>query len=196
MSEGVSCIVLAGGKSSRMGTDKAFVSILGRSLIEEVLARVQGLGEETLIVTNRPDDYHYLGLRLVADVIPGMGVLGGIYTALYAARMPYALVVACDMPFLNRELLSYLVSLREGQDAVVPHVGGLPEPVHAVYARTCLEAIARNLSSGALKIAEFYPQVRVRYVDAPEIERFDPQYHSFVNVNTPEELARARKLAG
>lgn len=196
MTEAISCVVLAGGKSSRMGTDKSFVSLLGRPLIEEVLARVEGLGAETLIVTNRPDDYRYLGLPLVSDVIPDRGALGGVYTAIHAARNPYALVVACDMPFLNRDLLAYLISLRTGYDVVVPRLSGVPEPLHAVYARTCLQPIHRNLQSGRLKIVSFFPEVRMRSVDEPEIDRFDPHHLSFINVNTPEELAQARSLAG
>ncbi len=195
MAEAVSCVVLAGGKSSRMGTDKSFLPILGRPLIEEVLTRVEGLGVETLIVTNRPDDYRYLGLSLFTDAVPNQGALGGIYTAVQAARAPFVLVVACDMPFLNRDLLAYLVSLRSGYDVVAPRLGGVPEPLHAVYARSCLEPMRRSMESGMLKIIAFYPEVRLRYVDEPEIDRFDPQHLSFMNVNTPQELAHARALA-
>lgn len=196
MTEAVSVAVLAGGKSSRMGRDKAFVSILGRPLIEEVLARVAGLGTETLIVTNRPEAYRYLGLPLVGDVFPEQGALGGIYTAIYAARSPYALVIACDMPFLNRDLLAYLIHLRAGYDVVVPRLGGVPEPLHALYSKNCLEPIRRSLESGVRKIITFFPEVRVRYVDEAEIDRFDPAHLSFINVNTPAELAQARALAG
>jgi len=196
VAEDVSCAVLAGGQSSRMGTDKSFVSLLGRPLIEEVLARVEGLGSETLIITNHPDDYRYLGLPLFADVVPGAGALGGIYTAVSVAGAPYTLVVACDMPFLNHHLLAYLVSLRAGYDVVVPRLGGVPEPLHAVYGKNCLEPMRRRIERGRLKVIGFFPEVRVRTVDEPEIERFDPQHLSFVNVNTPDELAQARRLAG
>lgn len=196
MTEAVSVVVLAGGKSSRMGTDKAFVPILGRPLIEEVLARITGLGAETLIVTNRPEAYRTLGLPLVADILPAQGALGGIYTAIHAAHSPYTLVVACDMPFLNRDLLAYLISLRAGYDVVVPRLGGIPEPLHAVYGKNCLEPIRRSLESGVRKITAFFPEVRVRYVDEAEINRFDPAHLSFININTPAELAQARALAG
>jgi molybdopterin-guanine dinucleotide biosynthesis protein A len=178
-----------------MGTDKAFVPLLGRPLIEEVIARVAELGVETVVVTNRPDEYRYLGVPLVGDIVPDQGALGGLYTALHAARAPHTLIVACDMPFLQRELLAYLISLRADYDAVVPRLGGRPEPLHALYAKSCLEPIRRNLEARSLKIAAFFSDVRLRYVGEPEIDRFDPQHLSFLNVNTPDELANAQALA-
>src|SRR5438477_5645141 len=110
--------VLAGGRSSRMGTDKSFVRVLGRPLIEHILAQAEGLGDETLIVTNQPQDYAYLGLPLFGDVLPDKGALGGLYSALHSAGGRHILCIACDMPFLVRDLLDYLVSLRSEAEAV------------------------------------------------------------------------------
>ncbi|MEP7358575.1 MAG: molybdenum cofactor guanylyltransferase, partial [Anaerolineales bacterium] len=103
--------ILAGGRSSRMGTDKAFVRVLGRPLIEEILSQTEGLGTERLIVTNQPAEYAYLGVPLFGDALPGMGPLGGLYTALHSAARPHVLCIACDMPFVVRPLLDFLISL-------------------------------------------------------------------------------------
>jgi molybdopterin-guanine dinucleotide biosynthesis protein A len=187
--------ILAGGKSSRMGTDKAFVRVLGRPLIEDVLAQLAGLGRETLIVTNRPDDYRYLSVPLFGDVLPDKGALGGLYSALEAAAQPHVLCVACDMPFVVRPLLDHLIRLIPEGDAVVPRLRGEAEPFRAIYARTCRAPIRATLDAGRLRVVGFFPMVRVRFVDEAEIDRFDPRHLSFVNINTPDDVEQARRLA-
>jgi molybdopterin-guanine dinucleotide biosynthesis protein A len=188
--------VLAGGRSSRMGTDKAFVRVLGRPLIEDILAQLDGLGAETLLVTNRPESYRYLGVPLYTDVLPDMGALGGIYTALYYATQSHILCVACDMPFVVRSLLEHLIGLIPDGDVVMPRLDGEAEPFRAIYARTCLGPIRAALDAGRRRVISFFPDVRVRFVDEAEIERFDPARLSFFNVNTPEDLEQARRMAG
>jgi molybdopterin-guanine dinucleotide biosynthesis protein A len=187
--------ILAGGRSSRMGTDKAFVRVLGRPLIEDILAQLAGLGSETLIVTNRPDDYAYLQIPLFGDVLPDKGALGGLYSALHAATQRHVLCIACDMPFVVRPLLDYLISLIPEGDAIVPRLGGEAEPFRAIYARDCLAPIRAALDAGRMRVISFFPAVRVRYVDEAEIDRFDPRRLSFFNVNTPADLEQARHLA-
>lgn len=188
--------LLAGGKSSRMGTDKSFVRVLGRPLIEDILAQVAGLGTETLIITNRLDEYRYLGLPLFGDVLPDKGALGGLYTALHSATHPHVLCLACDMPFVVRPLLEYFISLSPQADVIMPRLGGEAEPFRALYARTCLAPIEAALAAGKMRVISFFPNVRVRFVDEPEIDRFDPAHRSFFNVNTPDDLVQARRLAG
>ena len=133
--------------------------------------------------------------RLAVDAFPGYGTLGGIYTGLQAARNEWALVVACDMPFLSAPLLGYMAGLREAVDAVVPVIGNRPEPTHALYSRQCIPAISERLQTGQLKAAGFLESVRVRYVGEDEARRFDPELLSFFNVNRPEDLARAVEIA-
>jgi molybdopterin-guanine dinucleotide biosynthesis protein A len=192
--------VIAGGKSSRMGTDKSFVPLLGRPLIEHVLAKIGSLGQEkTILITNRPDDYAHLGLPTFKDVIPGKGALGGIYSALEHSQSDYVLILACDMPFLNPDLLLYMVALREEDggpyDVLVPLVAGHPQGLHAVYSQACRPPIREQIDANRLKVISFYDQVRVRCVEPPEWSRFDPQGLSFHNINTPEELLAAQQLA-
>jgi molybdopterin-guanine dinucleotide biosynthesis protein A len=186
---GLTVAIQAGGKSSRMGTDKAFVLFQGRPMIEGVREKVDGLGDELILITNKPDDYAHLGLPMFADVYPDHGPLGGIYTAVHYASQPYTLIVACDMPWLNRPLLEYMITLRETADIIVPRWQKFPEPLHAIYSKACLEPIAENLRTKRLKITGFFGRVNVHYVERETIERFDPDGRSFANINTPEDLA-------
>jgi molybdenum cofactor guanylyltransferase len=186
---GVTVVIMAGGKSSRMGVDKSFVPILGKPMIEHVLERVSGLGEEQILITNMPEEYTYLGLPMFGDVYPDCGPLGGLHTALFHAGQPYILVVACDMPWLNPPLLAHMIDLRRTADVIVPRWGRFPEPLHAVYSKACLAPIEENLQAGRLKIVAFYGRVTVRYLEREAIAGFDAAGQSFSNVNTPEDLA-------
>jgi molybdopterin-guanine dinucleotide biosynthesis protein A len=194
--------ILAGGKSSRMGMDKAFARLRGRPLIEDVLAKTADLGVETVIITNQPDGYRYLDVPLFDDVLPEKGALGGLYSALYYSSRPRTLCLACDMPFVVRPLLEHLIALSAAAEAVVPRLPAGPEgkleaePFRAVYARdACLGPIRAALDAGRLRVISFFPEVRLRFVDQAEIEQFDPEHLSFFNVNTPEDLEAARQLA-
>ncbi len=190
--------IMAGGKSSRMGTDKSFVTMLGKSLIEHLLDRLADLGEdERILITNRPDDYAALGLPMFTDVLPDKGSLGGIYTAITYSQFEHTLVIACDMPFANPTLLKYMMGLCDGSyDVIVPRVDSYPEGLHAIYSQACLAPIRKRLDADQLKVMGFYDDVRVRYLDEAEYQSFDPKGLSFFNVNTPQELEEARRLAG
>ena len=178
----LSAAVLAGGMSSRLGFPKALLRLgTGRTLIEDTVRKLACLSDDVIVVANEPV-FEVYGARRVPDLVPGAASLGGIYTAVWAARHERVIVVGCDMPFLSVELLSSLAAL-EG-DAVVPRIDGYPEPLHAVYATACLPAVERRVRAGQLKIAGFFPEVRVRYVD-------DVDRRSFRNVNTPEALREA-----
>jgi molybdopterin-guanine dinucleotide biosynthesis protein A len=191
----ITTAIQAGGSSSRMGHDKAFVELNGRPLIEHVIRRIANLGDETLIVTNQLRAYSHLGLRTVPDAVSGTGALVGLYSALCAAQGDTVLVVACDMPFLNRALLEHQLRLAPQADAVVPRHQSQYEPLHAVYdRRMCLPAIEESLQAGEERLVSFYPNVRVLTVDEVVLDRLDPGGLSFFNVNTPQDLARAEQL--
>jgi molybdopterin-guanine dinucleotide biosynthesis protein A len=191
----ISGVILAGGQSQRMGVNKAFLEFDGRPIIERVVEKVSLGGEEVILVSNTPDEYAHLGYRVVSDVFPGQGPLGGIYSGLKAARNSIALVVACDMPFLNASLLRYMILLSPGHDVVVPRIGEEMEPLHALYSKTCLLAMESLLRRDDLRIVSFYSRVRVRYIERQEIEVLDPKHLSFFNVNSPGDLQRAKALA-
>ncbi|MCL4466674.1 MAG: molybdenum cofactor guanylyltransferase [Chloroflexi bacterium] len=192
----VSAAVLAGGKAARMGTDKALIRLRGRTLLAATIAAVSTLTDDVLVVGRQQQAADFVSARFVPDVRPGAGALGGIYTALSAAQHPRCIVVGCDMPFLNPRLLFYLADLSADFDVVIPRVGGFLEPLHAVYASTCLPPIARLLEQGVLRILDFFPEVRVRYVDTEEMRRFGDVSLSLFNVNTPQQLEQALALAG
>ena len=195
----LSGVVLAGGRSTRLGRDKAFLELEGRPLITCTLDVLAQLTDDLIIVTNRASHLFPQSARVVADRYVDAGVLAGVHAGLLAARGELALVVACDMPFLNLDLLRYIISLAQDADVVVPRWTDV-EPLHAVYRpATCLGPIEGALARGERRIVSFYRdevrEVRVRYVERAEITRFDPQGLSFFNVNGPEDWERARVLA-
>ncbi len=192
--------IIAGGKSSRMGKDKSFVMLAGQPLIEHVLERVSGLGQDqTILITNRPNAYAHLGLPMYSDLVPEKGSLGGIYTAIHYSPNEYTLAIGCDTPFVKPALFRYMLSLRDAEggpyDVVVPRVEKYPQGLHAVYRKACLEPIRERIDADRLHVIGFYPKVRVRYLDEAEYQPFDPKGLSFFNINTPEELEQAQKIA-
>ncbi|MDE3113355.1 MAG: molybdenum cofactor guanylyltransferase [Chloroflexota bacterium] len=195
----VSAAVVAGGKSRRMGRDKGWLDLGdGRPLVRRVIDVASQVADEVFLVANDAR-YASLGLRVVPDRFPAGGVLGGIATGLGAARHERVLVVACDMPFLQADVLRLLVERGEGYDAVVPKVGEEYEPLHALYTKACLPHIERALAAGKMRVISFFGDVRVRAIDEAELRAVDPDLRSITNVNTPEELAalslRARPAA-
>ncbi len=191
-------IVLAGGKSARLGKDKTVELIGGASLLQRVLSRLATFSTEIILVMaqGQAKPPHALPpeTRVIEDVFPGAGSLGGIYAGLTASSSFYNLLVACDMPFLNVSLLQYLLELSPSGDAVIPRVGGYLEPLHAVYSKNCLTPIRHLLEQGNHKIINFFPQLKVRYVEEEEVNRFDPEHLSFLNINTQQDLDKARRL--
>lgn len=190
-------IVLAGGRSRRMGRDKAWLDAGGRPLIARVIERLASVAAEMVVVVAPgaaplPD----LTARVVVDRVVGAGPLGGLHAGLEAARTTWSFVVACDMPFLNLDLIRYFAYLRPGYDVVLPFPTGRPEPLHAFYHQRCLAPIAASLASGERAMISFLGAVRVRAVSAAEIAYFDAEGQSFLNINTPEEWEAVRSFAG
>lgn len=194
----VSCIVLAGGKSTRLGRNKVVEKIGNQSLLERVVSRLYALNSDIFIVAAKdshlPQLTNYARLKLLDDIYPGKGSLGGIYTGLTVSKTVNNLIVACDMPFLNLDLLSYMVDLAQGYDAVIPRVNDVLEPLHAVYSRNCLAGIESLIGRNRLSILELFTLVKVRYLKVSEIDKFDPEHLSFVNINTEADLKTGREL--
>ena len=192
----VTSIVLAGGKNRRLGRSKALETVGGKNLIEHVIERLKPLTSQILIVTSR-ERSNLLAVgkaEILVDLYPDKGPLGGIYTGLLAARSLRSVVVACDMPFLNQALLSYMMQISASFDLVIPRFNNMVEPLHAVYSKDCLAPIERLLKLGKLSLLELLTLTNVRYVEAEEINRFDSEHLSFFNVNTEDDLEKARKL--
>lgn len=187
--------IMAGGKSSRMGTNKALLDFGGQKLIERIAGQFREWFEQVVLVTNTPAVYAFLGLPMVGDQVPGLGPLGGIEAALGASHFPATFIAACDMPFLSRALITHLVELAAEADVVVPAPGGEFEPLHAVYAASCLPAVRSSLDAGVYKIVRFYAGLRVRTVPEAELAHFGTVSKLFFNCNTPADLQRALELA-
>lgn len=183
----VTGLVLAGGASRRMGRDKAFLELDGRPLIRVVIERVAEVCAEVFVVAGDAERYAGQGAPVVEDRFRGVGVLAGLHAGLQAASHELALAVACDMPLLKPDLLRAFVGWAEGFDVVVLQEARGPEPLHAVYRRTCLPPLEAAIRAGEHRIVSFFPEVRVRYVTPGEVAPFDPELRSFRNVNTPEE---------
>jgi molybdopterin-guanine dinucleotide biosynthesis protein A len=191
--------ILAGGKSQRMGQDKAIVPFQGETLLHRVLDRLAGLAAEVIVIAPGSQEYLSLGIRIAPDQLPGRGPLGGLYTALFSASQPAVAVVACDMPFVNADLLAYQrdILFSMNMDVVVPSSEGGLEPLHAIYRReTCLPVVREALDAGEQRLISWFLHVKVRILTSEETNPFDPRGLLFMNVNTPEELVQAEKLAG
>ena len=194
----LSLVIQAGGQSSRMGEDKALKLFLGRPLIQRVIDRLSPIADELLVTTNRPEEYSFLNTRLIPDLKPGRGALGGLYTAIASATQPLVAVVACDMPFASTRLIETASSLlfKEEADVVIAKSEEGYEPLHAVYRReTCLPAIESAIAADLWKVIAWFPKVKVRVFTTEELTSADPNGLAFWNVNTPEEFARAEELA-
>ena len=188
-----------------MGEDKALKPFLGRPLIQRVIDRMTPIADEIIVTTNRPAEYEFLNastrsarrLRLVPDLKPGRGALGGLYTAIASAASPLVAVVACDMPFASPKLFEGARKLivEEGADVVIAKTEEGYEPLHALYRReTCLPAIEAAISADQWKVISWFPQVKVRMLTSDEVKSFDPAGLCFWNLNTPEEFVEAEKI--
>lgn len=190
--------ILAGGASTRMGTNKALLRAQpgGPTLIETVVSRLREASlVPDLLVTNTPDLFAFLNIPVHTDDIPGAGSLGGIYTALNHLPHSRVLLVACDMPLLNPALLGYMAALPVLADALVPswiddNGRQQVEPLHAIYSRNCIEPVRRRIEVGKLKVQALLEEVQVQYLEEAEMRRHDPRLDSFRNINTPEEWAQ------
>jgi molybdopterin-guanine dinucleotide biosynthesis protein A len=194
----INCIILAGGKSTRFGHDKVSERIGNTSLLEQVISHVDPISKDIIIVTTKGRAFAQLAnhpkIETINDILPGRGSLGGIYTGLVKSESFYNLVVAADMPFLNEDLLRYMIEVADGYDFILPRIDNMYEPLHAIYSRNCISPVKSILEQGKKVIIELFDYVKVRFVEAKEIDRFDPKHISFFNINTREDMERAKKI--
>lgn len=184
---------MAGGKSSRMNKNKAFLELEGSPLVERSLAVLQTVFTEVLISSNKPELYADYGVPIIQDEVLERGPLEGLYQGLKSAAHEWVFFVACDMPFLRAEVIRFLFSGISKHDVVVPRLQSGLHPLHAFYHRRCLPLIKNNLEAGRLKIIDFYPSCSVKYVEETELKIFLDLTNVFCNVNTPEEWSAILK---
>lgn len=185
---------MAGGKNSRMGTKKAFLTIEGVRLIDKILDVYQSIFAEIIIVTNDPLAYtEFFATTVVTDIYKEKGALGGIYTGLFFASHDHSFVAACDMPFLCKDFIIYLTEQADKYDIVVPKLSDGFQPLHAVYSQNCLSPIKRLLIAGKLKITGFYKEMRLLSIPEEKIKLFNKDGRLFLNINSPEDLKHIDK---
>jgi molybdopterin-guanine dinucleotide biosynthesis protein A len=192
-------IIQAGGESRRMGENKALKEFLGEPLVQRLVRRLKPLGQEIIIVARDPLDYAFLGLPVYTDVQPGVGALGGLLTGLTVAETQFVAVIACDMPFVNPELLLYQWGLiqERGIDVVIPIHDEEMQPFHAVYrVKTCLPAVQTAIESGQKKVVSWLDQVVTYKISAAEMLTFRAYAMTFLDLDTPNEFKLAEKIAG
>lgn len=194
----LSIVIQAGGESRRMGEDKALLPFRGQPLIERVINRVRPLADELLVTTNNLAAYERFGLPMFEDIIPGRGALGGLYTALFSARFPLVVVVACDMPLIDPNLILYQIReiQNSGVDVVIPRSEGGLEPFHAVYRReNCLSPIKSALDGDKWRVDAWFNKVKIKILTYEDYKDIDPERISFWNMNTPEDWQIGQQLA-
>ncbi len=188
-------VILAGGDSKRLGEPKALLDFEGRSLIELMISRLGRYFDQLTVVTDRPDLYSNLPVRLTGDLLKDeqKSPLRGIHAGLSVSNLPYQFVAACDMPFLNLELIKYMEEFAPDFDAVVPRIGEYYQPLHAYYNRSCIKIIEEQVSLGRYKVTDFYDHLKIRFIGLKEILRVDPDQESFININTRSDYELALK---
>lgn len=184
-------IILSGGKSTRMGGEnKAFLSINGEFVIDRVLKIFKDFFDEIIIVTNSPLEYLDYDIQIVTDIIKGKASLGGVYTGLFYASSEHCFVSACDMPFLDKRFIEYMISRIEGHNIIVPHASDGLQPLHAIYSKKCIPLMKRLIDRDELKIRILYKKMNTLTLPADTIKSFDPDERMFFNINSQEDLKR------
>ncbi len=191
-----SAVILAGGKSTRMGQNKALLDFGGEPLIERVCGILREDFSEIAVSANDPLTYAFLGIPVIRDIFPDGGSLAGIHAGLSHSRATHCFFVACDMPFVSIELVRYLGQFTEDYDVVIPVSRSGLEPLHSFYSRNCIPYIEEQLNDGNLKIIDLFPHVKVREVFPDEMRAYDPEEFSYFNINTPEKYRQAKKKLG
>jgi len=173
-----------------MGENKAFIKIDGVPIINRICDLFRELFQEVIIVTNQQDIFRDFRSKIYSDLIPDKGALGGLYTGLFFSTFYYSFCVACDMPFIKKSLVQYLIKNIEDQDVIIPRTKDGLQPLHAIYSKKCLDPIKSTIDEGKFKIIDIYDLVKVKIVEENGFLPLDPLRESFINVNTPEELSR------
>lgn len=192
----LTAIILAGGKSSRIGSDKdkAMLKLNKKCLIDIVISKLRHIVGDNIIIVGPPEKYPSYK-QVVPDIFNQRGLLVGLYSGLKSSASRYNLVVGCDMPFLKVELLQYMRDKIDSNDIIIPrYAKNYIEPLCTIYSKDCLSIMERNIDAGILSIRRIFPYLKVRYIEEKEIKRVDPELNSFFNINFKEDFIRAEEL--
>jgi molybdenum cofactor guanylyltransferase len=189
-------IILAGGDSKRLGQPKALLDLGGKTIIEMVIDTLNDWFDQMTLVTDKPELYEGLPVIITDDLIKERvkSPLRGIHAGLSVSDLSYQFVVACDMPFVNLELIKYMDKFAPAYDAVVPKIGNYYQPLHAFYSRSCISFIEEEIAAGSYKVIDFYAKLNIYYLNKEEIESIDPDQKSFININTWPDYDEALRI--
>jgi len=187
-------VILAGGKNTRMGVNKAFIKVGEQRIIDRTADLFKALFRQVILVTNTPLEYASLDLEIAVDLIHENSPLVGIYTGLCYSSHPYCFVAGCDMPSISREILTHMISRCPRQDVIIPLLDDGYHPLHAIYSKRCITTIEELIRSRKFKITDLFPYIRLREVTADELRPLDRTFSSVLNLNTPEDLKRLGKM--
>ena len=176
-----------------MGENKAFIEIEGIHIIHRIYNLFKELFQETIIVTNQKDLFSNFETKIFTDLIPNKGALGGLYTGIFFSTYQYSFCVACDMPFIKKDLVQFLLEQIKKEDVIIPRTKDGLQPLHAIYSKNCLNPIKKVIDLGKYSIIDFYDMVQVKVIYEQDFISIDPLGESFVNVNTPVELLSIRR---
>lgn len=190
----VTAAILAGGSSKRMGRDKALLKIGGLTIIERIICVISPIFKELIIVAKATEKLHYPGIKVVKDLNDFQNPIVGIYTALKAAKFSRCFVFACDMPFLNPELIRYMVSIHTGCDIIIPQDTSGEHPLHSIYSKRCLAAIKSRIHQKDFKVGDVLKLFKVRRLTNRILLELDPEQTALFNINTLPELILARRI--
>lgn len=209
----ITAIVLAGGKSSRFGKDKAFIKVKGTVIFKRQLNVLKKIFDEIIVVANNPQKFYLLGsyirkinernlragyklkkIEIVKDILPAKGPLCGILSGLIKSHSFYNFVVACDMPFLNEQLIRHMIKKKDGFDVVIPRIYRKFQPLFGVYSKRCIPGIKKLIKSDKLRIRSIFPALKCNFIYKKEIEKFDKSLLSLANINTEDDLKAYNKM--
>jgi molybdenum cofactor guanylyltransferase len=187
-------IILSGGKSSRMGTNKALLKINEKTNIERIVAQLKRIFDDIILVTNDPETYGFLNVRITSDHYPGKGPLAGLHAGLVASRFEKNLIVACDMPFISADLASVLVNHVENYDAVIPVINGRKHPLFSVFKKNTITRIEESIGNDDLRMQGFLDYLHVLYMTEKDLTEYseDSLGRIFYNMNNLDEYETAK----
>ncbi|MDD3898451.1 MAG: molybdenum cofactor guanylyltransferase [Syntrophomonadaceae bacterium] len=189
-------VIMAGGRSSRMKFNKAFAEVAGKPVIQIIIEKLQPLFQEIIIISNEPEFFTSFGLPVYRDIYPYLGPVGGIHSALVNASHDRMFILGCDMPFMNIQLVQYMLGKISTYDSVVPEIASYLQPLAAVYNRTCLPVFTECLEHDKLKLTRIFSELNALVLKEDELQKFGNVKEVFFNVNDPKALAEAQKIAG
>lgn len=190
----VSCVILAGGKNKRIGQEKAFLKIGKKTIIEQQKDTLSKIFEEIIIVTNTLNSFKNIKAKVVKDIVPASGPLGGLYSGLAVSSNIHSFLIGCDMPFINLKLIKFMIKQIGENDIVVPVSSKGIETLFAIYSINCLETIKQQIELRNLRLSDILNFHKVRYISQEEVEKIDREGFSFFNVNTPADYERAKEI--